>query len=196
MCLPYSQQVSKPTGLWQIQNCCFFEGGILPPKKETDSKTINALLSVWIFCFPSVGHLLYGCFFSADLKDASFFESILSKNERKIVPKTAFRLNLQVSKTVAHFFVPKECVSDLLGRHITIPINNFLIGFVNAYSDLSNIRLAFCATMLLPDILPRLTFHNFSSTSNLQLNWEILPFMVMRHITGTSPFFFVALRLR
>ena len=108
VCLPYSRQVSKPTGLWQIQNCCFFEGGILPPKKETDSKTINALLSVRIFCFPSVGHLLYGYFFSAGLKDASFFESILSKNERKIVPKTAFRLNLQVSKTVAHFFVPIE----------------------------------------------------------------------------------------
>ena len=61
VCLPYSRQVSKPTGLWQIQNyrflflcvtakkcctrceisnqalyislvCCFFEGGILPPK--------------------------------------------------------------------------------------------------------------------------------------------------------------------
>lgn len=37
---------------------------------------------------------------------------------------------------------------------------------------------------------------NFSSTSNLQLNWDILPFTVIRHITGTSPLFFGALRLR
>ena len=81
----------------------FFEGGILPSKTETDSKAINALLSVWISCFPSVGHLLYGYFICADLKDASFFGSILSKNERKIVPKTVFRLNLQISKTVRTF---------------------------------------------------------------------------------------------
>ena len=71
--------------------------------KETDSKTISALLSVWIFCFPSVGHLLYGYFICAGLKDASFFGSILSKNERKIVPKTVCRLNLQISKTVRTF---------------------------------------------------------------------------------------------
>lgn len=32
--LPYSRQVSKPTGLWQIQNCCFLEGGILLSKKN------------------------------------------------------------------------------------------------------------------------------------------------------------------
>ena len=69
-------------------------------KKETDSKAVNALLSVWISCFPSVGHLLYGYFFSAGLKDASFFESILSKNERKIVPETACRLNLLISDNV------------------------------------------------------------------------------------------------
>ena len=68
--------------------CCFFEGGILSSKKETDSKVINALLSVWIFCFPSVGHLLYGYFTCATLKYASFFGSILSKHERKIVQKT------------------------------------------------------------------------------------------------------------
>ena len=83
--------------------CCFFEGGILPSKKETDSKAIYALPSVWISCFPSVGHLLYGYFTCATLKHASFFGSILSKNERKIVPKTACRLNLQVSKTVLTF---------------------------------------------------------------------------------------------
>ena len=34
VCLPYSRQVSKPTGLCQIQNCCFFEGGILPSIKR------------------------------------------------------------------------------------------------------------------------------------------------------------------
>jgi len=53
-----------------------------------------------IFCFPSVGHLLYGYFMCADLKDANFFGSILSKYERKIVPKTARRLNLQISENV------------------------------------------------------------------------------------------------
>ena len=73
-----------------------------------DSKAINSLLSVWFSCFPSVGHLLDGYFMCADLKYASFFGSILSKNERKIVPKTACRLNLQVSKRFAHFFVPIE----------------------------------------------------------------------------------------
>ena len=46
VCLPYSRQISKPTGMWQIQNCCFFEGGILPFKKETDSRAIYALLYV------------------------------------------------------------------------------------------------------------------------------------------------------
>ena len=29
----------------------------------------------------------------------------------------------------------QECVSDFLGRHITIPIHNFLISLVDAYSD-------------------------------------------------------------
>ena len=69
-------------------------------KKETDSRAIYALLSVWIFCFPSVGHLLYGYFICAGLKYASFFGSILSKNERKIVQKTVCRLNLQIPKSV------------------------------------------------------------------------------------------------
>ena len=32
----------------------------------------------------------------ADLKYASFFGSMLSKYERKIVPKTIFRLKLQI----------------------------------------------------------------------------------------------------
>lgn len=86
--------------LYSLLVWCFFEGGILPPKKETDSKVINALLSVWIFSFPSVGHLLYGYFMCAYLKDASFFGLILSKYERKIVPKTAWRLNLQISDNV------------------------------------------------------------------------------------------------
>lgn len=71
--------------------------------QKMDSEAIHALPSVWISCFPSVGHLLYGYFMCANLKDASFFGSILSKYERKIVPKTAFRLNLQVSKTVRTF---------------------------------------------------------------------------------------------
>lgn len=131
-CRLYGRHTCGPTGLWQIQNCCFlflcvtakkccthceiskqalyisfvcclFERGILPPKKETDSKAINALLSVCIFCFPSVGHLLYGYFTYADLKYASFFGEILSKYERKIVPETACRLNLQISKTVRTF---------------------------------------------------------------------------------------------
>ena len=68
--------------------------------QKTDSGAIHALPSVWISCFPSVGHLLYGYFMCADLKDASFFGSILSKYERKIVPKTAWRLNLQISANV------------------------------------------------------------------------------------------------
>ena len=40
------------------------------------------------------------------------------------------------------------------------------------------------------------TFHDFSSTSNFQPNCAILPFTVIRHMTGISPFFFGALRLR
>ena len=38
--------------------------------------------------------------------------------------------------------------------------------------------------------------YDFSSTSSLQLNWDTLPFTVTRHMTGTSPFFLGALRLR
>ena len=72
-------------------------------KKETDSKAINALPSVWISCFPSVGHLLYGYFICATWKMQVFSGSILSKNERKIVQKTACRLNLQISDNVRTF---------------------------------------------------------------------------------------------
>ena len=68
--------------------------------QKTDSGVIHALQSVWFFCFPSVGHLLYGYFMCTNLKDASFFGSILSKYERKIVPKTILRLNLQISANV------------------------------------------------------------------------------------------------
>ena len=79
-CMRACRIAGRSAGLWQIQNyrflflcvtakkcctrcelskqalyislvCCFFEGGILPPKEETDSKVINALLSVWIFWF-------------------------------------------------------------------------------------------------------------------------------------------------
>ena len=38
VCLPYSRQVSKPTGLWQIQNCCFFEEGFFLIKKKRIAK--------------------------------------------------------------------------------------------------------------------------------------------------------------
>ena len=105
-CRIAGRSASRP--VFDISNAsiCFFEEGILPPKKEMDSKAINSLLPVWFSCFPSVGHLLYGYFICADLKDASFFGSILSKFERKIVPKTACRLNLQVSDNVRTFLCP------------------------------------------------------------------------------------------
>ena len=96
------RSVSRPVcGKYRI--AVSLREGFFLLKKETDSKAINALPSVWISCFPSVGHLLYGYFMCANLKYASFFGSILSKYERKIVPKTVCRLNLQVSKTVRTF---------------------------------------------------------------------------------------------
>lgn len=92
-------------------------------KKETDSKAINALLSVWIFCFPSVGHLLYGYFMCTDLKDASFFGSILSKYERKIVPKTVFRLNLYISDIVRTYLCTHLGMSVWWEYHTEVHLN-------------------------------------------------------------------------
>ena len=122
----------RPAGLWQIMNCgfvflcvtakrcctrcelskqalyislvcCFFEGGIIPPKKETDSKSYQYSIIRLNILFP-IGRssplwVLYLC----GLEICKFFGSILSKNERKIVSKTVCRLNLQISKTVRTF---------------------------------------------------------------------------------------------
>lgn len=117
VCLQYSRQICRPTSLCYISNCVFLflcaqrnsvpavknqsrlciarsfavslREGFSSQMQKTDSGTIHALPSVWIFSFPSVSHLLYGYFMCADLKDASFFGLILSMYERKIVPKTA-----------------------------------------------------------------------------------------------------------
>ena len=114
-CRIAGRSASRPVyGKYRITASCFFEGGILPHKKETDSKAVNALLSVWISCFPSVGHLLYGYFMCATLKDASFFGSILSKYERKIVPETACRLNLLISDNVRTYLCTHERMMGIL----------------------------------------------------------------------------------
>ena len=47
--------------------------------------------------FLSVGRLRCGYSICADLKGAGFFGIIRSKDERKIIPKTASRLNLPLS---------------------------------------------------------------------------------------------------
>ena len=81
-------------------------------------------------------------------------------------------------------------VTHLFCGNIIVLVANFLIrAFVTPTRILSSIRFASCEARLLPDIFPDCTFHNFSSTSSLQLNWEIFPFTVTRHITGTSPLF-------
>lgn len=58
--------------------------------------------------FLSVGRLRCGYSICADLKVASFFGIIRSKYERKIIPKTASRLNLPLSNIVRTTFVPVE----------------------------------------------------------------------------------------
>ena len=100
-CRIAGRSASRPVCV-KIQNCCFFEGGILPPKKKRITEQSKLCIRL-IFLFPIGRSLLYGYFMCADLKDASFFGAILSKNERKIVPKTVFRLNLQISKTLRTF---------------------------------------------------------------------------------------------
>lgn len=49
------------------------EGFSLSNAKTDSWWAIHALPSVWIFCFSSVGHLLYGYFICATLKYAIFF---------------------------------------------------------------------------------------------------------------------------
>lgn len=56
--------------------------------------------------FLSVGRLRCGYFSCAGLKGAGFFGIIRSKYERKIIPKTASRLNLPLSNRVRTTFVP------------------------------------------------------------------------------------------
>ena len=58
--------------------------------------------------FLSVGRLRCGYSICADLKGAGFFGIIRSKYERKIIPKTASRLNLPLSNRVRTTFVPVE----------------------------------------------------------------------------------------
>lgn len=58
--------------------------------------------------FLSVGRLRCGYFSCADLKGVGFFGIIRSKYERKIIPKTAGRLNLPLSNIVRTTFVPVE----------------------------------------------------------------------------------------
>lgn len=58
--------------------------------------------------FLSVGRLRCGYSICADLKGAGFFGIIRSKYERKIIPKTASRLNLPLSEDVRTTFVPVE----------------------------------------------------------------------------------------
>lgn len=58
--------------------------------------------------FLSVGRLRCGYSICADLKGAGFFGIIRSKYERKIIPKTASRLNLPLSNIVRTTFVPVE----------------------------------------------------------------------------------------
>lgn len=58
--------------------------------------------------FLSVGRLRCGYSICADLKGAGFFGIIRSKYERKIIPKTASRMNLPLSENVRTTFVPVE----------------------------------------------------------------------------------------
>ena len=109
MWLPYSRQVSKPTGLWQIQNCCFFEGGILPSKKK---KRIAELSMLYYPSEYSVSHrsvissmgTLY-----VRLERCMFFPDQYSRRMRgRLFRKRLAAWTCRFQIMFAHFFVPIE----------------------------------------------------------------------------------------